>query len=385
MVDKVLRNQMCELLTPENIHILGLLGGIYEALGTWQDELIDAMCDSELLRTNTIHVLAFIDNPRNLNEFMAINRKYVCSYFLDLYSMYDRFDQVFSMVCISGNLPLAQWMYTWNKHFFISAVYENIFAKCCALGHLEILQWIFTLAKHNNIDASCFKIACQNNHLELAKWIATLMEFNNYQIYDVLNAVCYSVDNAELVQWLYAFAPKWLNTNYSYELFRTACYNGHINIAKWLVSFNDDIIKRIHNDDIFEQVCYKNYVDLAKWVLQFNKYNVIKLMHIFSFVCSYNHIQSAQFIHAEIINCVEHDATNVKNDLIIYHNIPNTASSITLLNIKYNFIFIDVCASGHLQMAQWLHSVMWSFTHRDDALSASKNSPEITQWLKTLG
>ena len=115
----------------------------------------------------------------------------------------------------------------------------------CALGNLTLVKSIIDNNKNNTnfsvhfCDDYSFRTACCNGHLEVAKWL--LSNYPNIKVFD----------------------------NFNDNFFQSVCSYGHLDVAKWLYSINPKVTDNFQT--AFNTSCSAGCLDIIKWILSIKK------------------------------------------------------------------------------------------------------------------
>ena len=132
-----------------------------------------------------------------------------------------------------------------NKIDFDSMPIINL-SDACAVGNLTLVKSIIDNNKNNTnfsvyfCDDYSFRTACYNGHLEVAKWL--LSNYPNIKVFD----------------------------NFNDNLFQSVCSNGHLDVAKWLYSMNSTKVTD-NFQSAFNSACCTGHLDIIKWILSIKK------------------------------------------------------------------------------------------------------------------
>jgi hypothetical protein len=166
----------------------------------------------------------------------------------------------FQSLCKSGNLEVAQWLYSLGC-VNIHACNNIAFKYACSCGHLEMTQWLYSLGVsiHTYVNRA-FREACVDGHLEMSQWLYSLGNVdihldNNW----VFHLACVN-GHLEISQWLYSLGCIYKDTEYSF--WRT-CYKGHLDVAQWLYSFGG---VNIHERDEFKWKYRCGRLEVVTWL-----------------------------------------------------------------------------------------------------------------------
>jgi ankyrin repeat protein len=69
-----------------------------------------------------------------------------------------------------------------------------------------------------------------------------------------------------MVQWLYQIKPEINISAENDEVFKSACENGHLNVAQWLYQNKPNIDISANYDKAFIFACNEEHLDVAKWL-----------------------------------------------------------------------------------------------------------------------
>ncbi len=92
------------------------------------------------------------------------------------------FFNLFSDVCVEGNLDAVKWLYAQKQYFKITRKKNRIFRICCINGHMKILKWLLEIADidvHSGCDMG-FRLACIYNNYNIVEYL-----LNNYTGFDI--------------------------------------------------------------------------------------------------------------------------------------------------------------------------------------------------------
>ena len=80
--------------------------------------------------------------------------------------------------------------------------------------------------------------------------------------------------------------------------FRSACKNGHLEVAKWLLSIKTDINILIQNEYAFQFACQEGHLEVAKWLLSVKPDIDISANeeYAFKFACEKGNVNIAQWL-----------------------------------------------------------------------------------------
>lgn len=115
----------------------------------------------------------------------------------------------------------------------------------CTSGNLMLVKSIIENNKNNTnfsvhfCDDYSFRTACCNGHLEVAKWL--LSNYPNIKVFD----------------------------NFNDNLFQSVCMHSHLNVAKWLYSMNSKVTDNFQS--AFNSACCTNRLNIVKWILSIKK------------------------------------------------------------------------------------------------------------------
>lgn len=159
-----------------------------------------------------------------------------------LYTMYpNKFDTTllfFSTAVDKKNgYLLADFLYRKSMNLInLRDKNDHIFREACIFGNFNLVKWLLAICpKFMENEYTYFMIVCKFKYLELAKFF-----FQNYPT---------------------------INIRKDHDLiFRTVCSHGHIDIAKWLLKVVPEINIRAENDYAFIWACCGNHFKLAMWL-----------------------------------------------------------------------------------------------------------------------
>jgi hypothetical protein len=176
-------------------------------------------------------------------------------------------------LCLSGNLLAAKRLY--QRFYSIIDIHDNndrTFICACYSGNIELAQWIYSLGDVN--------IHCHNDRPFIK--------------------ACES--NLELAQWIYSFGEVNIHADYD-QAFSNACLKGHLDIAQWLY-YEIGVGKvNIHasQDEAFHNGISKGHIHIVQWLYSLGGFEMIKMMMI---ACDTDkkllrcgHLLLAQWIH----------------------------------------------------------------------------------------
>lgn len=164
-----------------------------------------------------------------------------------------------------------------------------------------------------------FRSSCYNGHLEIVKFLWSLDHNIDIHAYDE-----------------YAF--------------RMSCYNGHLEVAKFLWSLNKGIDIHIENEDIFRSSCIRGHLEVVKFLWSLNQNINIHVSNEFAFrySCLRGHFEVVKFLWS----------LNKKIDIHANNEDAESNEFTSAARIRvYEFAFRDSCCNGHLEIAKYLWSL----------------------------
>lgn len=192
--------------------------------------------------------------------------------------------------------------------------YRYIFLDCCRSGDIDRVKHLYTsyLAKYPR-DAKC----------------------NNMGI-----VYAFTRSKLNVMQWLYSVQPRLID--HAKQIFMEMTYKKNINaetndIILWLysVALHDEYHEdNMLNDPVFEYMCKCNELNLA---MQFyNLYgttiNLHSKINAFSYACTHNHVEIAQWICQ--IDPYLYSLTVENNEIVHYYFVPIEKLEIFMARIK---------------------------------------------------
>lgn len=139
------------------------------------------------------------------------------------------------LACLYGKYNVYKWFLTIYDDCDLD--YDELFIKCCRSGNLYMAQEIFT--KVNNPSHKCISTAlydaCIHNYLDIAQWLYSLqiVKFEDFGTwFSLLMIYCVGSNCTDVIKWIYSV--------YKFDLF----YN---------------------NDAYYKMMIESNYTELAEW------------------------------------------------------------------------------------------------------------------------
>ena len=115
------------------------------------------------------------------------------------------------------------------------------------------------------------------------------------------------------------------------DIFRYACYKGHLHIAQWLYEIKPTLDISAEDDWAFKIACYNGYLQLAQWLYQIKlTLNIsANTEEAFRLACLDGHLDVAQWIQS--LNLNKYIILHVENKKIKYRIIQTLNKSNTVL------------------------------------------------------
>lgn len=201
-------------------------------------------------------------------------------------------EQAFRHCCHAGFLELAQTLYNFcllfEEPIDIHMVEEDAFRGACANGKLETAQWLYNISfqDDNSIDVNssnyfAFITACTESHIKVALWLDEICDYDA-PVYNQAFCRCIYKENHQSIIWLLERSQYKMNiskTSEKYKLdthywqefpFRSACANGHLELAKLLLEYGDSTKDYIDiyagGDESFRKAVQNNHIETAIWL-----------------------------------------------------------------------------------------------------------------------
>jgi hypothetical protein len=179
--------------------------------------------------------------------------------------------------------------------------------------------------------------------------------------------------------WLYKLGDNINIYANNAEVFELSCGNGHLEVARWLDSLGNMWQYFADYRRIFCLCCIKGYQEIAEWLYENNKKNIGLDITIFINICNSGQLQVAQWIWSKL-----------SFDKILY---PAQSCFSTKRGVIHE-AFRKSCSSGFLDMAKWLYSLdhnilgygYLSHEHlcKRDVVRNCKDNMELSMWLDSL-
>jgi hypothetical protein len=148
------------------------------------------------------------------------------------------------------------------------------------------------------------------------------------------------------------------NCNF-FDLFSHVTNNGHLNVLKFLHSLGKINTDDITESDLLLDAVSHGFLDVVKWFIIDLKITCINKYKLLRCACMYNHSKIAYFLHFQY-NYYFNTITQNDNDLLHivcikgYFDLVVWIVETWIIKKVNNQIIMDVCANGHLEIAQYL-------------------------------
>ena len=217
-----------------------------------------------------------------------------------------------------------------------------------------------------------FREACRDGHIEFAKYI-----FGRF------NSDYYVQDTRHIWRGI------------EFKVFNDVCLLGHIDTAKWLMELSvAGMIEPIDQDlcYIFYEVCCNGHTDVVDWLWSLDTNRMYQLQTVFRNSYRYNHLDLMEWT---IGKDVEH---NIRIDAALIHACKHgnvlMAKRLVELSETYGPLVLSnsdmscekVCASGNVEMAQWVadNNLLHDLHGNDDEAlrtACKKRHVSMVKWL----
>ena len=152
-------------------------------------------------------------------------------------------DLNFIIICLSGQLKVAQWLLQISKErgrdINISSNNESAFRYACSNGHLHVAQWLLQIKPDINIDDGvAFRWACYYGHLDVCQWL--------YQV---------SKERGQTINI----------SEYYHFIFYNVCKKGHLLVAQWIQSLRPHLYVINYDETGKYKSCYVRTEEEEIW------------------------------------------------------------------------------------------------------------------------
>ena len=221
---------------------------------------------------------------------------------------------IFEVSCMTGQLPILQWLLTLKLNIDVHNDQDRPFAISCSRGHLDVAKWLHH-EQGAQIDArynSAFYNSCCNGHFEVAKWIYSLQP-NIFKTAKNLHQIitrCCSKGHLKIARWLFKKLHRVKQLNINNEIndaFIVSCSNGQLKSAQWLYNIYNfsnksgiDCSKfNIQADDYeaFEESCSRGHLDIARWLYSLSPPSDTCFINTFKKSCNQNQTHIAKWLY----------------------------------------------------------------------------------------
>ena len=225
------------------------------------------------------------------------------------YGNVDDFQWLFKDYINNGNLEGIKRILPYTE---LSKIKNKCFVDACWFGRLEMAQLIYATNKPNikyffnsteyNTYGDALQMASEYGHLEIVKWLLSLNECADIiceDYFDAFKSACYN-GNLEIAKILYNEDDN-LDINYishGEHIFECVCRSGNLEIAKWLYSLDNKI--NIDYKEAFKNASKSGNIEILKWVYFLdNNYDIHDISYaIFHDALLYGNLDIAKWIYS---------------------------------------------------------------------------------------
>jgi hypothetical protein len=396
----VIEDGMYEACTSGQVDVMKWLDAEYGVNATWWYILLFDKCFQAAYQNNQLEIVKWLYNEHNERKnisLLDVNLKLISilantssnvrletvQYVYSLCSILTYHDKVniIRQACVNGTVEIVKWFAT---QFDISAMYDLLYS-ASVNGSVEVADFLLnTLVypvqenEHHNsysyqneiFDRSLLN-ACQKGHFAFFKRLWDVRKKNCIQntIHNKLELYCVeAAENGHLAiaEWALVEANNYGYTinlkEYSTKIFNIACYYGRFETAKWCIKYQPLI-----SDTNFANCCINGSVEMLKWQLTIHNFNIRAYSdYPFKQACEWGNLDAAKWLL----------------------NLIGPQKFMKTTNTHWQDTFYSVFMNGHLEVAQWIYSLVPIdiHMHKDGLISPyiRKNQVETLKWILSL-
>jgi hypothetical protein len=242
----------------------------------------------------------------------------------------------FLYACKGGSLHIIKWLYS-NFEVDFDRQWDSPLLRAIEYGHVEVAKWLIEKSQEPVTPSRVkflLEFACKHRNLSMVQWIFSLYE---------------------------NFGP---NTAWYFSAFSYACKHQNIEIAQWLFSQGNIDIHR-DCDAVFREACFVGNLELARWLCSLVDIDIHAVVdYAFRYACEARHLSIAKCLYAFDGNPIPIGFVDIQFEnsckrgdfefaLWFYEHVFQRNLTQPLLNNAFR----ASCASGQLEIAQWLCSL----------------------------